>query len=345
MHKKLIVGNLKMNPLTPTEFGRYLDGLEKDMKGKRFEKTEIVVCPPAVYFRQFVERKMKDVKLGAQDVYWEYQGAFTGEISAGMMKANGAQYSIVGHSERRKYFGENEEIINLKLKAILKSGLNAILCIGESGEERKSNQTAPVLKKQLEKSLAGIGVGKSEYITIAYEPIWAVGTDKIPSSDEVLEAKIIIKKGEIQLTQEHRANLRERKRKQIINMLHVNGVDPRTHLPHPPQRIENALEEAKFHVEEFGQVHEQVQEALKKLRPILPIKFEVKEISVKIPAQFAAKSYQVLSMFGTKLREEWQNDGSLLTVLEMPGGLESDFYDKINSLTHGNVETKVLKIK
>lgn len=158
-------------------------------------------------------------------------------------------------------------------------------------------------------------------------------------------AKIIIKKGEIQLTQEHRANLRERKRKQIINMLHVNGVDPRTHLPHPPQRIENALEEAKFHVEEFGQVHEQVQEALKKLRPILPIKFEVKEISVKIPAQFAAKSYQVLSMFGTKLREEWQNDGSLLTVLEMPGGLESDFYDKINSLTHGNVETKVLKIK
>ncbi|OGI26904.1 MAG: triose-phosphate isomerase [Candidatus Moranbacteria bacterium RIFOXYB1_FULL_43_19] len=194
MHKKLIVGNLKMNPLTPTEFGRYLDGLEKDMKGKRFEKTEIVVCPPAVYFRQFVERKMKDVKLGAQDVYWEYQGAFTGEISAGMMKANGAQYSIVGHSERRKYFGENEEIINLKLKAILKSGLNAILCIGESGEERKSNQTAPVLKKQLEKSLAGIGVGKSEYITIAYEPIWAVGTDKIPSSDEVLEAKIIIKK-------------------------------------------------------------------------------------------------------------------------------------------------------
>ena len=158
-------------------------------------------------------------------------------------------------------------------------------------------------------------------------------------------AKIIIKKGEIQLTQEHRANLRERKRKQIINMLHVNGVEPRTHLPHPPQRIENALEEAKFHVEEFGQVHEQVQEALKKLRPILPIKFEVKEISVKIPAQFAAKSYQVLSMFGTKLREEWQNDGSLLTVLEMPGGLESDFYDKINSLTHGNVETKVLKIK
>lgn len=194
MQKKLIVGNLKMNPLTPTEFGRYLDMLEKETKGKNFEKTEIVVCPPAVYFRQFLERKFKNIKLGAQDVYWEYQGAFTGEISAGMVKANGAEHSIVGHSERRKYFGENEEIINLKLKAILKSGLSAILCVGESGEERKANQTAPVLKKQLEKSLSGIGIGKSEYITIAYEPIWAVGTDKIPSSDEVLEAKIIIKK-------------------------------------------------------------------------------------------------------------------------------------------------------
>lgn len=194
MHKKIIVGNLKMNPLSPIEFGRYLDMLEKETKGKKFEKTEIVICPPAVYFRQFIERKMKNMKLGAQNVYWEYQGAYTGEISTGMIKANGAEYSIVGHSERRKYFGENEEIINLKLKAILKSGLNAILCIGESMEERKSNQTAPILKKQLEGSLAGIGIGKTDYITIAYEPIWAVGTDKIPSSDEVLEAKIVIKK-------------------------------------------------------------------------------------------------------------------------------------------------------
>jgi len=194
MHKKLIVGNLKMNPVSPAEFGRYLDMLEKETKGKNFEKTEIVICPPAIYFRQFSERKFKNIKLGAQDVYWEYQGAYTGEISAGMVKANGAEYSIVGHSERRKYFGENEEIINSKLKAILRSGLKAILCVGESGEERKSNQTAPVLKKQLEKSLAGIGIGKAEYITIVYEPIWAVGTDKTPSSDEVLEAKIVIKK-------------------------------------------------------------------------------------------------------------------------------------------------------
>lgn len=194
MQKKLIVGNLKMNPVSPIEFGRYLDMLEKEVKGKKFEKTEIVICPPVIYFPQFRERKFKEIKLGAQDVFWEYQGAYTGQISAGMVKSSGAEYSIVGHSERRKYSGEDEEIINLKLKAILKNGLKAILCIGESKEERKNNQTAPVLKKQLEKSLAGIGTGKVEYINIAYEPIWAVGTDKIPSSDEILEAKIVIKK-------------------------------------------------------------------------------------------------------------------------------------------------------
>lgn len=158
-------------------------------------------------------------------------------------------------------------------------------------------------------------------------------------------SKIIIQKGNIQLTSEYRTNLREQKRKQIINMLHVNGVDPKTHIPHPPQRIENALDEIKFHVDEFTSVQEQVQDCLKKLRTVLPIKFEVKEIAVKIPSDFAAKSYQVLNSFGTKLKEEWQNDGSLVVVLEIPGGLENDFYDKINSLTQGNVEAKVLKTK
>jgi len=194
MHKKLVVGNLKMNPVSAIEFDRYLDMLEKELKNKNFEKTEIVICPPAVYLQKLLGRKFKNVKAGAQDVFWEYQGAYTGQISAGMMKSTGASYAIVGHSERRKYFGENEEIINLKLKAILKNGLNAVLCIGESEEERKKGQTSNVLKKQLKGSLEGISAGKVEYISVAYEPIWAVGTDKFPTADEVLEAKIIIKK-------------------------------------------------------------------------------------------------------------------------------------------------------
>jgi len=185
---------MKMNPVSLVEFERYLEYLEKELEGKNFEKTEIVVCPPAVYLSKLVNRKLPGVMAGAQDIFWEHQGAYTGQISASMVKSAGAQYVIVGHSERRKYFGENEEIINLKLKAILKNGLSAVLCIGESEEERKKGQTVNVLKKQLKGSLDGIGTGKLEYISVAYEPIWAVGTDKIPTSDEILEAKIIIKK-------------------------------------------------------------------------------------------------------------------------------------------------------
>jgi len=162
-------------------------------------------------------------------------------------------------------------------------------------------------------------------------------------ADEV--AKQIIQKGEIQLTQEYREKLRDEKKRQIINIIHRNGVDPKTHLPHPPQRIENAFEEAKFHVDEFRPVQEQVQEALKKLRPILPIRFETKEIAIKIPPDYAPKCYSTVKQFGTMLREEWQTTGHWIAVVELPGGMESDFYDRLNKICHGNLESKVLKIK
>ena len=158
-------------------------------------------------------------------------------------------------------------------------------------------------------------------------------------------ANQIIHKGEIQLTQEYRENLREEKRKQIIAIIHRNGVDPKTHLPHPPQRIQNAFVEAKFHVDEFKPVQSQVQDALKVLRPILPIKFEVKEIAIKIPPEYAPKCYSTVKMFSTILREEWQTNGNWVAVVEIPGGMESDFYDKLNKICHGNVESKVLKTK
>src|SRR3989338_2099712 len=158
-------------------------------------------------------------------------------------------------------------------------------------------------------------------------------------------AKTIIQKGEIQLTQEYRERLREEKRKQIINIIHRNGVDPKTHLPHPPQRIENAFIEAKFHVDEFMPVQEQVQEALKKLRPILPIKFEVKELAIKIPPEYAPKCYSTVKSFGTILREEWQSNGNWIVVVETTGGMENDFYDRLNRICHGSLESKVLKIK
>src|SRR3989338_3195660 len=164
------------------------------------------------------------------------------------------------------------------------------------------------------------------------------------TSDVYEVEKEIIKKGEIQLTQEYRERLREEKRKQIISIIHTNGVDPKTHLPHPPQRIENVFIEAKFHVNEFKSVQEQVQAALKKIRPILPIRFEIKELAIKIPPEFAPKCYSTVKSFGTILREEWQTNGYWVAVVELPGGMENDFYDKLNKICHGNVESKVLKI-
>ncbi len=158
-------------------------------------------------------------------------------------------------------------------------------------------------------------------------------------------AKEIIKKGEIQLTAEYRNKLKETKRKQIINMIHRNGVDPKTHLPHPITRIELALEEAKFRVDEYLPVQKQVEKVLKKLRTILPIKFEIKEIAIKIPGDYAGKSYSTINNFGKIIKQEWQSDGSFMAVIEIPGGLEQDFYDKINSITHGNVESKLIKTK
>ncbi|MBI2651273.1 ribosome assembly factor SBDS [Candidatus Woesearchaeota archaeon] len=164
-------------------------------------------------------------------------------------------------------------------------------------------------------------------------------TDK----DEI--ARHIIKKGEIHLTTEYKSNLREIKKRKIISLIHRNGVDPKTHLPHPINRIENAMEEVKFYANEFAPVEEQLQEALKKLKQVLPIRFEVKEIEVKIAPAYAAKAYSVIKNYGTILRDEWQNNGYWVGIIEMPAGLETEFYEKINSMCHGEVEAKVLKIK
>jgi ribosome maturation protein SDO1 len=165
------------------------------------------------------------------------------------------------------------------------------------------------------------------------------------TNDPVEAAKQIIKKGEVQLTAEYRQGIKEQKRKQIVTMIHRNAVDPKSHLPHPPQRIELAMEQAKVHVDEFKPVDQQVLDVLNKIRPILPIKFEMKELTVKIPAKYAGSSQGILRSFGKILKESWQNDGSWLGVVEIPGGLEQDFYDKINPITHGEAEVTVSKIK
>ncbi len=158
-------------------------------------------------------------------------------------------------------------------------------------------------------------------------------------------AKIIIKDGEIQLTAEYKQKLREEKKKRIINFIHINGVDPKTGLPHPITRIENAFEDAKIHIDEFESQEKQIDGILKKLRVILPIKFEIDEIEIKIPAIHAAKMYSVVKGFAKILKEDWLNDGSWRCIVEIPAGLKQDFFDKLNSMTHGEIETKILKTK
>ncbi|MDD5087134.1 MAG: ribosome assembly factor SBDS [Candidatus Nanoarchaeia archaeon] len=158
-------------------------------------------------------------------------------------------------------------------------------------------------------------------------------------------AKIIIKQGEIQLTSEYRQKLRDEKKKRIIDYIHVNGADPKTGTPHPITRIENAFEEVKIHIDEFKSEDSQIQEIIKKLRQVLPIKFEINEIEVKIPAVHAGKMYSVVKNFAKIIKDEWLNDGSWRCIVELPGGLKNDFFDKLNNLTHGEIEINILKTK
>lgn len=158
-------------------------------------------------------------------------------------------------------------------------------------------------------------------------------------------AEEIIRKGEIQLTTDHRNKLREEKRRKIIEIIHRNAIDSKTGLPHPAQRIELAMNEAKVHIDEFKKAEEQVQEVLEKLRPIIPIKFEVWEIAVKIPAKYSAQSYRILKMYGTLKKDEWQNDGSLIAVIDLPAGMSEEFENELNKFTKGESETKIISKK
>ena len=150
--------------------------------------------------------------------------------------------------------------------------------------------------------------------------------------------EIILKEGEIQLTTEYKNKLREKKRKKIINLISRNSVDPKTNLPHPPQRIENALEEAKINISEFKSADEQVKDIVKNITQVLPIKYEIKVLSIKIPADVTGQSYPILKRFANILKEDWLNDGSLNVTAEVPAGLQNELFDKLNSLAQGRIE-------
>ena len=188
---------------------------------------------------------------------------------------------------------------------------------------------------------------------LVYDRIFADAKKGLAASEHIMKsvfkttdalevAKQIIQRGEIQLTSEYRDGIRAEKRKAIVNIIHRTAVDTKTGFPHPPNRIEAALEEAKVRIDEHKKAEDQVQEIIKQLMPILQIKFEVRKVEFHIPAQYAAKSYTILKSFGSLQKDSWQNDGSLMAVVEVPAGLQQDLFSELNRLTHGSVESKVV---
>ena len=155
-------------------------------------------------------------------------------------------------------------------------------------------------------------------------------------------AKIILDKGEIQLTAEYRNKLREQKKKKLTNIIHRNAIDPKTGNPHPMQRIENAFEEVKIKINEYESAEDQVQDVVKKLQVVLPIKFDHKKIEIKIDAAHAHVVYELTKKYGVLKENNWLGDGSWYGIIEIPAGLQNEFFEDINKVTHGSVIMKVL---
>jgi ribosome maturation protein SDO1 len=162
------------------------------------------------------------------------------------------------------------------------------------------------------------------------------------TTDMLKIADIILKKGTLQLTTEQRRKMVEDKRKQIIDFISRQAVDPRTNLPHPPLRIENAMEQIHYPIDPYKSVEEQARDIVKLLRPILPLKIEQISVSVQIPAEYSARAYGAVKNFGTIKQEEWRADGSWYGIVEMPAGSYASFLNKLGETTKGSGEAKIV---
>ena len=178
MRKPVMAGNWKMNK-TRDEALEFIYAVSDKLPSQK--QLDSIICAPAVILRDLVKRKGDSLKIGAQNVHFAESGAYTGEISPAMLTTTGVEYVIIGHSERRAYFNETDETVNLKIKAALANDLKPIVCCGESLEERESGQTHEVLKRQISKALEEISSESLSNVIIAYEPIWAIGTGKVAS--------------------------------------------------------------------------------------------------------------------------------------------------------------------
>ncbi len=163
------------------------------------------------------------------------------------------------------------------------------------------------------------------------------------TEDTVEIAQIILKKGDLNLTTEQRRKMVEEKRRQLVEFISKTYVDPRTHLPHPPLRIEQAMKDARISVEPQKNIDEQVKDIVEKLRSIIPLKSENLTLEITIPAQFASQSYAVLKSVGSLKNEEWQNNGSLKAILEIPAAARPNVIDRLGSITKGSASVEVMK--
>ena len=182
-----------MNPPSLRDARALFDEIENDAYEMRSDKVEAVICMPYIFLSDFDSEGK--VRLGAQDVFWESRGAYTGEISAEMLRRLGVGYAIVGHSERRKFLGETDEMANSKVAACLAEGMRPILCIGETLEERRRGDAGDVIIRQLEKALGGISDSSARgKLLVAYEPVWAIGSGLTPSMDDLMSVGLLVKK-------------------------------------------------------------------------------------------------------------------------------------------------------
>jgi triosephosphate isomerase len=189
--KKMIAGNWKMNNTAAQSLA-----LINDLKatGTDMSQVDVVVCPTFTSLNTVAQATAgTDIKVGAQNVHWAASGAFTAEISADMLKEVPVEYVIIGHSERRQYFGETDETVNQRTKAALAAGLKPIVCVGELLEEREGDQTKAVVKKQIEEGLAGLSAADMASVVVAYEPVWAIGTGLTASPEQAQEVHAFIR--------------------------------------------------------------------------------------------------------------------------------------------------------
>ena len=189
--KKVIAANWKMHKTADQAQSFFRDFLPLVA---RHDRDEIVVCPPFVDLPVSVEQaRQSNVAVGAQNLHWEKEGAYTGEISSGMLLAVGVTHVIIGHSERRQYFGETDDIVNLKLKAALEAGLTPICCVGEVLEEREAGLTEDVLRRQCLRAFHAVSGKKAGKLVVAYEPVWAIGTGKTATPQMAADAHALIR--------------------------------------------------------------------------------------------------------------------------------------------------------